>query len=299
MIGEILNAVINECTTLLNDSTVEGGAIGGTVLLETDFLKDDQRAYSMPLVLLDLEDAPESGQWCGGSTRMEWMFGLNSYAYEPDAFNADITDFSTNLLNVIDTIRRHFSLRNWLTTEMTDIEHNYGFRFTLSGLQKAIALQRDGLIIGYRVGFDSIAIDDTTDSVQWSESVLEGLHQAGVEVNNEIYDNLETNDQMTTTYPQTINVGVTPTGATLSVPKNTFVPALALQTAMGNPSMRIGTTEGGDEIMADTEPGIFQLVTPEFLTEADTVFYFTQTGDGLVNVRVDMIRNYFVPLVAE
>ena len=172
MIGAILNAVIVECRELLKDS-------GGTVILKTDYRATKLTTYSMPLLLLDLVEAPDSGQYPGGVTRVEWMFALNSYNYEPDSYTDDTSGYSTSLLDVIDTIRQHFSLGIWLTQGMTDILNNYCFKFTLSGIVPADALDQDGLIMGYRIVFDSIAIDTDTSFVQMSESDLEHVVQQG------------------------------------------------------------------------------------------------------------------------
>jgi hypothetical protein len=172
MIGEILNAVILECRELLKDT-------GGTVILKTDYRGTSDTSYTMPLLLLDLLEAPDSAQLPGGVTRKDWIFALNAYNYEPNSYTDDTSGYSEKLLNIIDTIRQHFSLGTWLTQGMTDINTNYGFKFTLSGVVPADALDQDGLIMGYRIMFDSIAFDTDTSFVQMSESDLEHVTQQG------------------------------------------------------------------------------------------------------------------------
>lgn len=167
MIGDILNAVLNECKALLQ--TVD---IAGTIILETDYKSDKLVTYSMPLLILDMIDAPEASQYLGGVTRMDWVFGMNSYNLQPDSYIDDVTPWSGSLLDIIDRIRAHFSLGFWLVAgrtdqslpmAMADIEMAYGFKFTLSGLTRANNLDQDGLVMGWRIMFDSIAIDDATD----------------------------------------------------------------------------------------------------------------------------------------
>lgn len=172
MIGAILNAVILECRELLKNT-------GGTVILKTNYKSTDLISYGMPLLLVDLVEAGDTGQYVGGATHADWMFAFNSYNYEPDSYTDDTSGYSANLLNVIDTIRQHFSKGIWLTQGMTDILNNYCFKYTLSGIMPADALDQDGLVMGYRIVFDSIAIDNSTNSVQMSESALEHIAQFG------------------------------------------------------------------------------------------------------------------------
>jgi hypothetical protein len=172
MIGEILNTVIQECRALLDGR-------GATVILKTDFNTNSLLNYGMPLLLLDVPDGVETGMYAGGVTHADWLFVFNSYNYEPDAYNDDKSGYSTSLLDFIDEIRRHFSFEVWETQEMIDVVNKYGFRFTLSGITPADALEGDGLVMGYKIVFDSIAIDVTTAAVADSEAVLEHVVQQG------------------------------------------------------------------------------------------------------------------------
>lgn len=186
MTGEILKAVSEETKAFLQKSN--DGNFPGTVILETDFKSDQMASYGMPLVILDMMDAPDMSQYIGGSTRADWIFGMNSYNYQPDGYLDDGTDYSANLLNIIDDIRRHFSNRFWIrdaraddSTPMTmpDIEEVYGFKFTLSGLTRANALERDGMVMGWRIVFDSLSIDEETDNVYPSPEPMEGVDPEG------------------------------------------------------------------------------------------------------------------------
>ena len=170
MIGEILQAVMNECKAFYSDK-------GGTFILKTDYEPSNLPSYTMPLCLLDLLEAPESGQCIGGLTKMDWLFALNSYNYQPNPTNDEDGGYSANLLNVVDEIRRHFTKGRFLTQGMTDILNNYGFRCTLSGLMPGDALDQDGLVMGYKVVFDSVSFDVETESVIDSTEPLEHVEQ--------------------------------------------------------------------------------------------------------------------------
>jgi hypothetical protein len=172
MIDEILDGVIKESRELLKD-------IGGTVILKTNYKSTNLPSYSMPLLLLDLVDGGDTGQYAGGTTHTDWLFAFNSYNYEPDSYTDDATGYSTGLLKVIDDIRQHFSKGNWLTQGMIDVLNNYCFKYTLSGILPADAIDQDGLVMGYRIVFDSIAIDNSTNAVQISKSVLQYVEQIG------------------------------------------------------------------------------------------------------------------------
>lgn len=172
MIPEILKAVMNEAVALLQ-SGARGAEFTGTVILDTDFRAGKLESYAMPLLLIDVIDAPDAGQCPGGWTKVDWVFGLNSYNYQPDPMGDDQTEYSTSLQGIIDDIRQHFSDGLWLIPSrgndtsipmsMQDVQDNYGFVFTLSGLTRANNLEQDGLILGWRIMFDSLAFDTETD----------------------------------------------------------------------------------------------------------------------------------------
>lgn len=166
MIGEIIDAVIKEARALFIDN-------GGTVILKTNYKASNLPSYTMPFLLVDLVDGADSGQYAGGVTHADWMFAFNSYNYEPNSYIDDESGYSSGLLNVIDSIRQHFSVGIWLTAGMTSIVNNYCFKFTLSGITSAEAIDENGLVMGYKIVFDSIAIDNKTNYVDASKNVLE------------------------------------------------------------------------------------------------------------------------------
>jgi hypothetical protein len=170
--GDIITAIQAEAQALTSDT----GAFVGQVILKTDFKDTGEITYTMPLLMLDIMDGPESTPFCGGAHKIDWNFGLDIYNYEPNAYGDDTSGYSGSLLDVIDLVRQHFSLRSWLTAGMTALESNYGFRLTLAGIHKASALKyKDGIIMGYRIHFESMAIDDGTDAVVISTATLEAV----------------------------------------------------------------------------------------------------------------------------
>lgn len=185
MIGDILNAILQETLTLSH--TWENY---GTILLKTDYKNSKLPDYAMPLIIVDLADGVESMQYPGGLTRMEWEFLFNGYNYSPDGYIDDSTGYSTSLLKIpIDEIRRHFSIGRWVAIMPKDnpadpdvyfmdyVRDTYGFRFTFSGVSPADALTEDGLVMGYKIGFDSVSFDDITKAVIASAEVLEEVDQ--------------------------------------------------------------------------------------------------------------------------
>lgn len=181
MIGDILNAILQETVAL--SRTWENY---GTVLLKTDYKNTKLVDYAMPLVIVDLADGVDSKQYPGGLTRMEWQYAFNSYNYSPDGYVDDTTGYSTSLLKIpIDEIRRHFEIGKWIAEDpnapgtylMNIILDLYGFRFTFSGVTPADHLDEDGLVMGYKIGFDSVSFDNVTKAVVYSDEVLEVVEQ--------------------------------------------------------------------------------------------------------------------------
>ena len=173
--GSILEAVRQEALAFLQANT--DPLIGaGTVIVETDFSHAKMESYGMPLLIIDMVDGHETSAWLGNVTRYDFMFGLNSYNYMPDSNVDDDSGYSPGLLDIIDEIRVHFSagLANglWLTAGMTNIFNDYCFQFTLMGIARAKALNADGLKMGWRLGFDSVAVDNSTNSTQPSTQPL-------------------------------------------------------------------------------------------------------------------------------
>lgn len=74
---------------------------------------------------------------------------------------------------------------------------------------------------------------------------------------------------------------------------NTMVLSIFLTTLSGTPTIRIGTSLNGEEILPDTEIDTYQLVSAQQYFLASGALYFTWTGGiGEVNVRIDAINNY-------
>lgn len=103
MIGEILNAILQETKALLSGT-------GATVLFKANFKPEKFPDNNGNFVLLGLEAAPNTTQFPGGLTRTDYIWGFDSYNWEPDAYVDDNSGYSTELSNFIDTIRQHFSL---------------------------------------------------------------------------------------------------------------------------------------------------------------------------------------------
>jgi hypothetical protein len=177
MIDDILNAVMAEAKALLSGT-------GGTVILKTDFLNTDIGAFSLPLLLIDLTGAPDTYQMLGGASRVDWNFSFNSYHYMTDPMGDDQSGYSRSLLAVIDTIRQHFSKGQWLnltvSPTMGDLLNNYCFKYTLSGIEPADGIERDGMKMGYKIVFDCVGIDNNTNDVQDSTQTLLNV----VQINN-------------------------------------------------------------------------------------------------------------------
>ena len=283
MIGEILNAVQQECLQYVQANLMPDGTMA-TVIQKTNYHASKLPTYSMPFVIIDLVDAPDSQQWLGGVTKMEWNFALNVYNYYPNGYLDDATGTSEDLINIIDSIRQHFSQRQWITAQMPQILSDYGTRFTLSGVDKADQLESpDGLTIGFRIIFDTVSIDDATDSVIESTSNLEFVNQVGSTSINAV----------NVPYPEIINVPITLSNTQTTIPANTFVQDIALLATQGTPTLRIGTTPDGIDISNDIVLNPFGFVEVDTYFDTDTIIYFTTTGNGIINSRIDVIMNYF------
>lgn len=292
VLGPILRAVLNEALAL---ATTDGGQFTGTVILQTDYKSEKLLTYTMPLIIIALEDGLDMMQWLGGATKLDFAFGMNTYNFDPNSYQDDQTGDSEELITPLDIVRQHFSIRQWIVPSrglrtdipmaMADIEAKYGFRFTLEGMHRAKKLDQDGLVLGYRLIFDSIGIDDSTDSVVSSDPVvLEQVNQVGSTILS------------LGPYPQIINAPLIMPDTQTDIPGNTLIDNIAFFPTAGSPTIRVGTSPGDDSIMEDTVIDGFRKVSVEYYAAEDTTIYFTMAGDGLVTTRLNVFRNYFEPL---
>ena len=71
----------------------------------------------------------------------------------------------------------------------------------------------------------------------------------------------------------------------------TFIQRITFKTISGTPTVQVGVTQGGSEIMPVTAVNGFLQVDTEYPFLADGYLYFVITG-GVVNIRIDQITNF-------
>jgi hypothetical protein len=81
---------------------------------------------------------------------------------------------------IVDAIRRYMAAVSWQTTEMQQCVNDYGVKFTLNGQAKSTELSKvgGGIIPGYTLIYESMALDTDTDQVDeetFAYDKLEGV----------------------------------------------------------------------------------------------------------------------------
>ena len=76
----------------------------------------------------------------------------------------------------------------------------------------------------------------------------------------------------------------------VSIPENSYIQNFFIKPLTGTPSIRIGTTVGGNDILDDILIDIFLIQKYEELYNSSDSIYFTISG-GKVNIRVDLITS--------
>jgi len=80
----------------------------------------------------------------------------------------------------------------------------------------------------------------------------------------------------------------------IAINTDTYVDSLALLPVTGTPTIRIGTTANGTDIMGDTVISGFNQVTVNKYFQAGGILYVTQSANnGTVSLRVNVSNNYF------
>lgn len=181
MIELISQAIIDEVNAYKTADTT-GMYLGSTVMIDTDFNIGKIPSYTLPLIILEIDDAPNSVQLVGGATQMEWNWYLTVYAFEPDPYVA--SSYGTGLMKIIDDLRQHFTGVNFLAQSFIDIQDNFSFTFVLSGVTKAQEIEKDNkIVIGRKIQFESVAFDNLTQPVTESTSELTTIENAYITAN--------------------------------------------------------------------------------------------------------------------
>ena len=153
---DFVSAITKELMEFFSDKN-------GTVILNAELGHDF--AFSAPLCVIEVEDAPESARLPGGATRYELNFSIKIYPFEPNAYNSSDQGYSAALLEIVEQVRWQIENEVWITSEMIELTTNYAFRITYNGTTRAEPLETEaGLCMGFRHGFMTIAYEMDTVS---------------------------------------------------------------------------------------------------------------------------------------
>lgn len=183
MIDDILDALVKEAQAYVN-SIADDNLGTGQVMLATNYKSEELVTYGMPLVILAVPDGSDTSLYPGGLKRADWNANFASYHYMPDPTNDDPSGYAPGLMKIVDLITDHFAaglLQNlWLTQGMRDLFSVYGYQMTLEGIGTADPLGADGLILGWKTNFGSLALFRGTSQSQMSTAPM----MTATQVNN-------------------------------------------------------------------------------------------------------------------
>lgn len=84
------------------------------------------------------------------------------------------------------------------------------------------------------------------------------------------------------------------TNFTKDLPANTMITGISLLALVNNPTIRIGITPNGQEILPDTVTGPSQDLNAQYYCQDATTLYFTFVqGPGAIGARVNVVYNYY------
>lgn len=144
---------------------------------------------------------------------------------------------------------------SWLTQAMVTIFNTYGFQFTLTGITNADALDQDGLIIGFKIGFDSTAFDQVT---QFNEDDV-----IFTTINPILSDEVEVDESFETVlFPTLYIANTTQTSAILNKNYNIL-----------RPNFSIDVTQNSFINLNNTVPGASGKINVNLLTGSETIHF--------------------------
>jgi hypothetical protein len=73
---------------------------------------------------------------------------------------------------------------------------------------------------------------------------------------------------------------------------NSYIGDIYITKKTGTPTIRIGTTPNGQDVVPEVSPGTLSQVTYQDYVSADTTLYITITG-GAVDIRIGVLYNFF------
>ena len=187
MIDDISQAFLEELQTYVNADTT-GMYADATVMIDTDFNINNLPTYILPLIILEIDESPQSRQLIGGASQMEWNINIVVYAFEPDPYGAGT--YGTELLNIVDDLRHHFT-GVFLSPKMDALVTNYMFNNTFTGVVKAQEIEKNNkIVIGRKIQFESVGLDlktlTTIDSTSDLTYIVDNTIQLSVSAINEL-----------------------------------------------------------------------------------------------------------------
>jgi len=166
MIGEII-AAINDEFNLLFEGT------GTTILTDMNFTEENIPVYNMPCIILKMTSSPEYETNIGGVTNASFNWSVYIYTYCPNTDSTPDQDYAYTLLNILDTVRKHFALKNFKSTKMKSLVENNSFNLKIAGVQPTKKLDDEsGFVAGFVANYGGVAIDKTTSFIVDSPTTL-------------------------------------------------------------------------------------------------------------------------------
>ena len=159
MIGNIINSICGEIKSFMSPES--------TGLRSTQFKPNEVQLYTMPLILIELENPDEMYQLIGGNTRADWIFTIHAYNYDYNQELSDDSGYNGLAYDYIEQITNYLGKGIWNTQAMRDIEINYNFRLTLNDGIKAsnINIHDGGVIPGFGARYETVAMNNATRSI--------------------------------------------------------------------------------------------------------------------------------------
>lgn len=78
----------------------------------------------------------------------------------------------------------------------------------------------------------------------------------------------------------------------VAINANTFISLISMYPLITGATVRVGTALGGNDLLDDTVINQFQQIQPNQLYVASGFLYFTISGIGEINFRIDVVNNF-------
>lgn len=163
MLKNLITAIIEELQLFFRGQEC-------TIMFESDFDIKNAPTYTLPLILVCVNGAPDSYPLIGNNTKYGWNISIKVYTYVVDLY-MDNQD-SYTLLETTQDIQQHFTRKIWLNDSLKALAESNSLAISFHGIVEPPPLPLESASKGFEIVLETTILSDDTN---WSEISMSNL----------------------------------------------------------------------------------------------------------------------------